>query len=317
VVRLVDRHGRSIDYLRISVTDRCNLRCRYCMPPEGIETVSRSEILSYGEILRIARAAVACGFVKFRLTGGEPLLRAGVIGLARDLHSLPGLRSLTMTTNGVLLERYASDLIEAGVKRVNVSLDALDPGVYREITRGGNVTVVLKGIETARRVGFDAVKINVVIVKGLNEDQIPAFVRYSTETGLQIRFIEKMPFPGSLGEGCSGADVRRRIEDMVKLVPRDDKGGPRVRAFDAPEGGRFAFISPMTDSFCLSCNRLRLTATGMLRQCLMSEGAVDLRSLVREHEDPEPLEEAIRRAVRDKPLKPEGFPESAMNCIGG
>jgi cyclic pyranopterin phosphate synthase len=318
VVGVLDAHGRSIHYLRISVTDRCNLRCCYCTPHHGGEApVPRSQVLRYEEILRIAQAALACGFIKFRLTGGEPLVRAGVADLARKLRRLPGLRSLTMTTNGTLLEHHAQDLRDAGIERLNVSLDALDRDVFDRITGGGDLDAVLRGMEAARAAGFGEVKINVVIIRGINENQIPAFVEFGTSTGMQIRFIERMPFPGSQGEGVSGAEVRRRIEELVELTAVYDDSAPRVRAFKTSDGARFAFISPLTDSFCLSCNRLRLTATGFLRQCLLSEGGVDLRAVVRSGQGQTALEEAIRKAVRLKPLCPQGMPESSMSRIGG
>ncbi|MCK4548140.1 MAG: GTP 3',8-cyclase MoaA [Candidatus Eisenbacteria sp.] len=317
MISLIDSHGRSINYLRISVTDRCNLRCYYCMPPQGVTPVRHSDVLRYEEIVEIARAALACGFTKFRLTGGEPLLRAGVLDLARDLARLPGLSSLTMTTNGTLLEKFARALREAGVQRLNVSLDALDSDLYRRITRGGDIRMVLRGIEAARSAGFEGTKINTVMIKGTNEDEIPAFVRYSAETGTQIRFIEKMPFPEIPGEGLTGAEVRQRIEQLVELSPEEDPSAPRVRAFTASNGGRFAFISPVTDSFCVSCNRLRLTSTGFLRQCLLCETGVDLRAIVRSGRDQAALRKAIREAVLLKPLTPQGTVESAMNQIGG
>ncbi|KPK89892.1 MAG: hypothetical protein AMJ94_10990 [Deltaproteobacteria bacterium SM23_61] len=247
-----------MNYLRISVTDRCNLRCRYCMPKEGVSQFGHSEILSYEEILRLATLAVKRGINKIRITGGEPLVRKGVVYLLEKLSGLPGVNDLSMTTNAILLREFARDLRRAGLKRLNISMDSLDPGKYREITRGGDLNQVWEGIEAARREGMDPIKINVVAI----------------------------------------------ISPLVPLAEGDNGHGGPARLFRFPgAAGQIGFISPMSDHFCRSCNRLRLTADGKLKTCLFSEELTDLKPLLRSGAGDEVLEKKLEEALLTKPLQ--------------
>jgi len=307
---LIDTHNRRINYLRISVTDRCNLRCQYCMPKEGVSQFGHSEILSYEEILRLATLAVKRGINKIRITGGEPLVRKGVVYLVERFSRLPGINDLSMTTNGVLLGEFARALYGAGLKRVNISMDSLDPGKYREITRGGDLQKVWEGIETARRAGIHPIKINVVAIAGFNDREVEDFARLTLKEPFQVRFIEFMPI-GSLSEwkpeNCiSSARIRERIERLSPLVPLAEgdngHGGP-ARLFRFPGAvGQIGFISPVSDHFCGSCNRLRLTADGKLKTCLFSEELTDLKPLLRSGAGDEELENKLDEALLTKPL---------------
>lgn len=307
---LVDPHNRRLNYLRISITDRCNLRCRYCMPREGVSQFGHSEILSYEEITRLAGLAVKRGIDKIRITGGEPLVRKGVSGLIQKLSLLPGVRDLSMTTNGVLLREFVRDLRRAGLKRLNISMDSLDPRKYREITRGGELNRVWEGIEAARREGIHPIKINVVVIAGFNETEIEDFARLTLKEPLQVRFIEFMP----IGEGSewkpehciSWRDMKERIERISPLLPlaegENGHGGP-ARLFKwVPSAGEIGFISPVSDHFCGSCNRLRLTADGKLRTCLFSDAVTDLKPLLRSGAADDDLEKKLDEALLTKPL---------------
>ena len=273
-----DSHGRTIDYVRISLTDRCNLRCIYCMPAEGIEQVPHDQILTFDDILRFVRVAAQMGVRRVRLTGGEPLVRKGVVDLVRDLHRIEGIRDISLTTNGILLAKFVSDLAAAGLSRVNISMDTLDPLQYAEITRGGNLGDVLKGIDAALEAGINPVKVNAVAVRSLNQDYL-AFARMSIDRPLHMRFIEYMPVgdsSGSCGHGWGEQDVisceeiRAHIDEAAAqeglplLVPvegssRPEGGGP-ARYWEFPGAkGTVGFISPLSRHFCSECNRLRLT----------------------------------------------------------
>lgn len=307
---LIDTHNRRINYLRISVTDRCNLRCRYCMPKEGVSQFGHSEILSYEEILRLATLAVKRGINKIRITGGEPLVRKGVVYLVEKLSGLPGVTDLSMTTNAILLREFARDLRRGGLKRLNISMDSLDPGKYREITRGGDLNQVWEGIEAARREGMDPIKINVVAIAGFNDGEIEDFARLTLKDGLQVRFIEFMPIGAGSGwkpEQCiSCAQIRERIERISPLVPLTEgdngHGGP-ARLFRFPGAqGQIGFISPVSDHFCRSCNRLRLTADGKLKTCLFSAELTDLKPLLRSAAGDGVLEKKLEEALLTKPL---------------
>jgi cyclic pyranopterin phosphate synthase len=307
---LVDPHNRRVNYLRISITDRCNLRCRYCMPKEGISQFGHSEILSYEEILRVAGLAVKRGIDKVRITGGEPLVRKGVVNLVEKLSGLSGVKDLSMTTNAVLLREFARDLRRAGLNRINISMDSLDPGKYREITRGGDLTLVWEGIEAARREGIHPIKINVVAIAGFNDGEIEDFARLTLQEPFQVRFIEFMPIgAGSewTPQHCiSCQEVRKRIERIFPLVPlaegENGHGGP-ARLFKFPgAAGEIGFISPLSEHFCGSCNRLRLTADGKLKTCLFSGELIDLKSLLRSGAGEAELEKKLDEALLTKPL---------------
>ena len=309
MARFVDAYKRKIDYLRISVTDRCNLRCVYCMPPEGIDLMESAGILRYEEFLRIARIAVAHGVSKIRITGGEPLVRKGIVEFLHSLASLDGLKDLSLTTNGVLLKDYAARLKEAGLSRVNVSLDSLKRDRFLKMTRGDNLQQVLDGLDEAVKIGLTPVKINMVAIKDFNDDEIIDFARLSLFKPYHVRYIEYMPFNTQEGwqrDKCiSAAAMKDIIEKGVgplEPVP-EEKGaaGParRYRFKGAP--GEVGFISPVSEHFCGSCNRLRLTSDGKLRNCLFSDKEIDLRGPIREGSGDEVIEELLFKAVMEKP----------------
>ncbi|MBO4365605.1 MAG: GTP 3',8-cyclase MoaA [Eggerthellaceae bacterium] len=333
-----DAHGRTIDYMRISLTDRCNLRCIYCMPAEGVCQVPHDQIMRFDEICRLVRIAADMGVRRFRLTGGEPLVRKGVIDLVREIAHTPGVEDVSMTTNGILLARYANDLREAGLRRVNISLDTLDSDQYRMITRGGDITSVLAGIDAALDAGFNPVKINAVAVRSLHQD-FYAFAKLSLDRPLHMRFIEYMPVGDSSGvEGCGWGpqdvisceeimeQINQRAErDGVKaLVPagqKPDGGGP-ARYYQFPGAqGTVGFISPLSRHFCSECNRLRLTSEGMIRPCLFSDEQFSVREALREGTDDD-VRALLTRALRLKPDEhTQGDHANAtstnMNRIGG
>ena len=296
-----DSHGRVIDYLRISLTDKCNFRCIYCMPAEGVQPMGHDELLRIEEIEAITRVATRIGIRSVRLTGGEPLVRKGVVGLVKALHDMEGIVNVSMTTNGVLLPEMADDLKAAGLSRVNISLDTLDPEQFTYITRVGRLESTLKGIDAALEAGFNPVKVNAVTVRRLNQDFL-AFAKLSIERPLHVRFIEYMPVGESTGADGSGWDrtdvipseelldtinERAREEGLPELVPLDGEQKPLgwgpARYFEFPGAqGTVGFISPLSRHFCSECNRLRLTADGKLRPCLFSDREVDVRSALRE-----------------------------------
>lgn len=307
--RLIDRFGRVVDYVRISVTDRCDFRCVYCMEPDT-KFVPRPQILTLEELALISRAFVELGVGKIRLTGGEPLVRRNVVKLMEDIHRLPGLRELVVTTNGSQLQRLAGDLRSAGVKRLNISLDSLDPERFRRITRGGKLEQVLAGIDAAREAGFERIKINAVILKNRNHEEVVPLVRYAAERGLDISFIEEMPL-GVIDDHdraetyYSSDDIRRDLAAHFTLLPTAETTGGPSRYFRLVEHGtRVGFISPHSHNFCDNCNRVRLTVEGRLLLCLGQEHSVDLRAVVREH--PGDLER-VKQAIRDSmAIKPKG-----------
>lgn len=306
---LVDAYGRSIEYLRISVTDRCNLRCVYCMPPEGIDLAEPEHILRYEEILRLARIAARGGVTKVRVTGGEPLVRKGIIDFLKDLASIPGIEDLSLTTNGVLLKEYARRLREAGLRRVNVSLDSLKRERFAAMTRGDRLSEVLEGLDEAQKAGLTPVKINRVVIKGFNDDEIIDFALISKEKPYHVRYIEYMPFNTQEGwqrEKCLTArEIKERIEaalgPLEPVIDSKDGAGParRFRFKGAP--GEIGLISPVSEHFCGSCNRLRLTSDGKLRTCLFSDTEADLRTPLRDGSTDEAIERIFLAAVREKP----------------
>jgi cyclic pyranopterin phosphate synthase len=307
-MKLRDNFSRVIDYLRISITDRCNLRCIYCMPDAGVLPIEHKEILSYEEILRVVRVAAALGVKKVRITGGEPLARKNVTYLVASLREIPGIEDLTLTTNGVLLGKYAGELADAGLNRVNISLDSLRPERYREITRGGDIASVLKGIEAAEQAGLLPVKINMVPIRDLNDDEIEDFAGMTLRSSRQVRFIEFMPIgAGDLWNReryISTDEIKMRVEKMGTLVAvKQRRDGPAryYRIGNAP--GVIGFISALTHHFCGDCNRLRITSDGKLRPCLFSETEIDLKPALRGGSPDEEIERLLRLAIE---VKPEG-----------
>ena len=312
-----DQFEREITYLRVSVTDLCNLRCRYCMP-DGVCQKRHEDILSFEEITEIVTAAAELGVRKVRVTGGEPLVRRGCTELCRMIAQVPGIREIDLTTNGILLERYAQELKDAGVTRVNVSVDSLDPEKYRSITGGGDLYAALAGIRAAQAAGLTPVKLNTVLIGGFNDDEIPDFVELTRRSPLELRFIELMPMGGHFGKEAylPGDTV---LERVPALEPTPHDGGV-ARLYRLPDGqGSVGLISPLSRHFCRTCNRLRLTSEGALKPCLHSGQEIRVRGL---HGDE--LTEAIRGAILQKPgmhgildADHESGAGRSMNTIGG
>ena len=306
MTKLLDGFDRRIDYLRISITDHCNLNCLYCAPFGGRRKLNHSEVLSYEEIRRVVEAAVQAGISKVRITGGEPLMRRRVVELCRMLASLEGLESLSLTTNGILLQELAQPLFEAGVRRVNVSLDTLRPERFRKITGHNLLSQVLAGIQRAEEVGLRPVKINTVVMRGINKDEVEDLARLTLEKPYHVRFIEFMPTNGLRGH----ESLFVPIEEIVKMVnkvgepslePALDSFGP-ARLCTLPGGvGMVGFIAPLSWHFCGSCNRLRLTADGKLRTCLFSEEEIDIKRSLRTGASIEELANIFRLAATKKP----------------
>ena len=312
---MVDPFQRSITYLRISLTDRCNLRCVYCMPEAGIKFVPRSEILTLEEIARIVRIAAGMGLRRVRLTGGEPLVRSGITQLVRWIAETPGIEDISLTTNGMVLASYAEELARAGLKRVNVSLDTLRPDRFREITRHGDLAAVYEGISAARAAGLSPIKINVVVMREVNDDEAADIARTTMEEDWEVRFIELMPFMDEQ-ETCikdtslvlgfvPTQEVRRQIEAALgPLEPAATKsGGGPAQYFRLPGAkGLVGFISPLTEhQFCASCNRMRLTAEGQIRPCLLTDHEVDLKETLRSGGSDDDLRARILLALETKP----------------
>jgi cyclic pyranopterin phosphate synthase len=276
-----DKHGRTINYMRLSITDRCNLRCSYCMPAEGELLCPHDEILSYEELLRIAEAAVDLGVEKVRITGGEPLVRKGVLGFLEQLGAIAGLTELTLTTNGLLLEKNVVQLKAAGVDRLNVSLDSLDPQVYAQITRGGDLDKVLAGLEAAERSGL-GLKLNMVVMRGINDHEVETFAAMSQKRSWSIRFIEYMP---TIREAdwkdrvIPGNEIQERLNQAYSLSPIaiSRLSGPARTYRIAGAMGTIGIISPISDHFCGGCNRIRVTSQGLAKSCLLSDQTLDLK----------------------------------------
>lgn len=303
--RLVDRHGRHHSYLRISVTDRCNLRCTYCMPPQGIDWTPRPDLMTDEEIVRLAGIFVGLGITKIRLTGGEPLSRRGIEGIAAQLSALPGLHTLAMTTNGISLDRRAQMLRDAGVNGLTISLDTLKRERFAEIAKRDQFQAVMAGIEAALQAGFAPLKINTVVMRGVNDDEILDFVDWAKDRPINVRFIEYMPFPDnhwSKGGLMPYAEMRARIEDRHELVPL--VGDPSAVGKDfmlAGHQGTISFVTSMTVSFCGGCNRLRLTSDGNIKSCLFHPAERSLRDAMRDGAEDAELERLILGAVDAKP----------------
>jgi len=301
---LVDRFGRHVTYLRLSITDRCDFRCTYCMAEE-MTFLPRSEVMSLEEALRVAQAFVGLGVRKLRLTGGEPLVRKNVMWLIEQLGSLPGLENLVMTTNGSQLENYASALKAAGVKRLNISLDSLDPARFKKITRIGDLHKVRRGILAAGRAGFRRTKLNTVMMRGVNDDEFVELVRFAIDNELDISFIEEMPLGDIHGRSrtyISSEETRSILGAHFPLVASDENsGGPASYWRIAGSETRVGFISPHSHNFCDSCNRVRVTAKGELHPCLGQNDALDLLPVLRSGDDLA-LRQAIMESMGIKPF---------------
>jgi len=305
--KLVDTFGRTVDYVRISVTDRCDFRCVYCMEEE-MSFVPKAQLLTLEELATIAQAFTELGVSKIRITGGEPLIRRNIIKLFQDIGQLPGLNELVTTTNGSQLPKLAQELKDSGVKRINISLDSLDPEKFKRITRVGELYKVLAGIDAALAVGFDNIKINSVILKNRNDDEITDLVKFAGGRNIDISFIEEMPL-GIIGDHdraeayYSSDQIQEDLSQTFTLIPSTQTTGGPARYFTIQEtGNRVGFISPHSHNFCDSCNRVRLTCEGRLLLCLGQEHSVDLRHVIRSHPgDMEILKQAIRDSMEIKP----------------
>ncbi len=329
VEALRDAHGRLISDLRVSVTDRCNFRCQYCMPADGLPWLDRSEVLSFEELERLVRIFVGLGVTDVRLTGGEPLLRRDFPKLAGMLARIPGLLDLSLTTNGYLLERYAGPLVAAGVGRVNVSIDSLQRDRFFQVTRRDSLPQVLRGLEAlARHPEVRPIKVNAVALRGFTEEEAIPFAEFARSTAFQVRFIEFMPLDAdgewTAEQVLTGQELRRIIDSVHPLEehPRDPHATARVFRF-RDGAGEIGFVSPVSEPFCDDCNRIRLTADGKLRTCLFSARETDLREALRTGARDEDLESIVREAVWRKELKHRvnepGFtpPARSMSTIGG
>lgn len=325
---LIDTFGRTHNNLRISVTDRCNLRCTYCMPEEVV-FMDRAELLTFEEITHFVRVAAPLGIDKLRLTGGEPLLRRDLPRLVRMLSEVPGIKDVGLTTNGLLLANQAQALYDAGLRRINISLDTLHPGRFRDISRRDGLEQVLAGIAAAKKAGFTPIKVNAVIIRGVNEQDVTLLARYAREHGLEMRYIEYMPIGAEAwerGKVYFAHEILEQIErEVAPMVPADDYD-PRAPAMDfqySDGGGRVGIIASISRPFCMSCNRVRLTSDGKLRNCLFALNEIDVKPLLRgAHEDAR-LAEMIRQNVREKweghEINTARFikPHRTMHAIGG
>ena len=325
---LIDPFGREITYLRLSVTDRCNLRCTYCMA-EDMEFLPRAKVLTLEEMHQIASAFVELGVKKIRLTGGEPLVRKGIVELAQNIRSLPGLNELTLTTNGVLLNEFAGPLRDAGISRINISIDSLRPDRFKAMTRFGLLNQVLEGIECAREIGFERIKLNSVILAGVNDDELIDLAQFALDGGMDISFIEEMPL-GHISSHLrsetttASKSLREQLSEKFGLQPSSkNTGGPsrywKIKGYD----NQIGFISPMTDNFCSSCNRVRLTTEGQLLLCLGNEHSLNLRDLMRRYPgDSDRLKSSIVEAISRKPERHHFDPNDTrilrfMSATGG
>lgn len=324
---LIDSFGRTVRYLRLSVTDRCNLRCTYCMA-EDMTFLPKSKVLSLEEMTRVAEAFVGLGVQKIRLTGGEPLVRNGVVQLASNIATLPGLSELVMTTNGVLLAQYAADLRRAGVARLNISIDSLRPDRFSTLTRFGRLDDVLNGIAAAQHAGFERIKLNVVVLNGVNDDEVLTLTDFAVQNELDIAFIEEMPLgrissTQRLSTALDNHSVQQQLASVYSLQPslqHDPNAGPARKFQLANTRTQVGFISPMTNNFCASCNRVRVTAEGQLLLCLGNEHSLDLRAVLRDN--PDALEASIVEAMQRKPERHEFDPKDItimrhMSATGG
>jgi len=313
-----DRFNRKIDYMRISVTDLCNLRCKYCMPACGVQKAAHEDILSIEEIAEIVRAGAACGIRKVRITGGEPLVRRGIVDICKRVREIPGIEELCLTTNGTLLPTFAQPLRDAGVDRMNLSLDTLRPDRYRDITRRGNLDDFWAGLAAGKAAGFEHFKINTVLMGGFNDDEIPDFVAMTRDRDLEIRFIELMPIGESSSWGKGSFIPNTRVLEAVPELEPVESAGVASRYKLPGARGTVGLISPLSRHFCPDCNRIRVTADGRLKPCLHSNEEIPLRGL-----HGEDLVHVIAEGIGQKPerhsLAPDHPSEARrnMNQIGG
>ena len=315
-----DRFNREISYLRLSVTDLCNLRCRYCMPEEGVCKLRHEEILTEDEMIGAIEAAASLGFRKVRITGGEPLVKKNILSICRRAAAVQDIEELCLTTNGTLLTEYAEKLYQAGVGRINISLDTLDPDKYSHMTRGGKLQDALDGIGTALRTGFRKIKINTVLIGGFNDDEIPALAELTRRWPADVRFIELMPMPGqqTFSEAAFVPDSRV-TELLPDLEPVKQNEGV-AKLWRLPDArGNIGLISPVYETFCARCNRIRLTADGKLKPCLHSSEEFSIKGL-----PPEKVREQFERAILEKPachdrlsFKESSHSQRSMHAIGG
>jgi GTP 3',8-cyclase len=308
---LIDPYNRKIDYLRISVTDRCNLRCIYCMPEDGLESIAHGEILRYEEILKIVEIAVKNGVSKVRITGGEPLVRKGIVNFIKDLSSIDGIKDLCLTTNGVLLKEMTGQLFEAGLKRINISLDSLKRERFSEMTRRDLLPKILEGLKELGKYPIRPIKINNVAIRGFNDDEILDFAKLAREKPFQVRFIEFMPVGGERfwnSDKCIPIkEIIQKIETFKKLVPvkEHQKNGGPAKVYRFEDGiGEIGFINPMScQEFCSSCTRLRLTADGHLMSCLFSDKEYNVKELLRAGREEKEIRDLFAKIVSEKPKK--------------
>jgi cyclic pyranopterin phosphate synthase len=314
--QLVDNFGRKITYLRVSITDRCNYRCIYCQPEEQFKFISHQEILRYEEIVEIIEEAVKLGVTKVRITGGEPLARKGVVGFIKKLREIKKLEDISLTTNGFFLSEYAEKLKDAGLNRVNISLDSLQEEKYKKITRWGSLKKVLKGIDSAIKAGLLPVKINTVLIRGINDDEVEDFVRLALESPLNIRFIEFMPSGEDLKDDyrdkfISVLEIKKSLAEKYSLRPIDINSGNGPAKYYQIKGGQgnIGFITALSQHFCATCNRIRLTSEGKLRPCLFSNKEVDIKQAIRNVKTDDKIirSKIIRANIREAiNIKPEG-----------
>ncbi len=315
-----DSFHRKIDYLRLSITDRCNLRCAYCMPEDGLPRLEHAEILRFEEIVRLARIVISMGISKIRITGGEPLVRKGVLSLCESISRVPGLKSLSLTTNGVLLADFADGLFRAGIRRVNVSLDTLKPERFASISRRDLFARVWAGIMAAREVGFSPVKLNTVIMRGVNDDEIEDLARLTFRFPFHVRFIEFMPFPLETDYETRFLPASEILERLchvgsLEAANADDSNGPALHYRFEGAPGKIGIISPVSEHFCSNCNRLRVTADGKLRTCLFSRDETDLRGLLRQGASDEEIAATMLAAINNKPEKHQLSSPVFRRCI--
>ena len=317
-----DAYGRAMTYLRISLTDRCNFRCVYCMPALGMKFQPRNELLTDDELLRVVRLCAEVGFTKIRLTGGEPTIRPHIIDLVREIKSTPGIDELSMTTNALLLGRLAADLKDAGLDRVNISIDTLEPEKFKRMTRGGRLDLVWQGIEAADAVGLLPIKLNTVVMRGQNDAEVGDVAALTVDRPWQVRFLEIMPLEG-VGdvhdEGLvTSEETQTRLESQFgPLTPVEAPLGDPARVWRIPGAlGTVGFISPVSAPFCAACNRVRLTADGKLRLCLLRNDEVDLRDLMRAGADDAALARQLRAGIWRKPWG-HGLAEGDRNTVRG
>ena len=314
-----DSFHRRIDYLRLSITDRCNLRCTYCMPEGGVPRLTHDDVLNYEEILHLVRVVARMGISKIRITGGEPLVRKDILFLCANIAATPGLRSLSLTTNGLLLEQYARGLFVAGIKRVNISLDTLKPEKYAAITRKDAFEQVWAGIRAAQETGFAPIKLNAVVMHGVNDDEIEDLACLTYHYPFEVRFIEFMPFQAEDGDNrlVSADAILERLGRVAPLLPAvsENSNGP-ARHFRFPNAlGKIGIISPISEHFCHTCNRLRLTADGKLRTCLFSVEEHDLKTPLRQGASDQDLINLIHAAINRKPERHELDNRLLRKCI--